>query len=292
MLFQKTTIYLLCNSNDMATTKPLAVIPEPRIFSSFKDALTKFTKRKFHPHMMRTRVVGDAKYFMSSNDAAWWSYMLVRFPELSPESVSKLQAEFPVWIEWIARVTGEKAAAQKSHVSAEPLFKKFFPKVWEGFLPTVLEGAEKVMRDRAAQIKRIGELAKDVKYQGHWSTLAKEDLRWLSNTKQERILAAGDPENLKFHLESVYQRFVDGEQMKISKLLYRVFGKVTPIDIRHHSKSAGRVTFEYDTETEKYRTIKFTATGAGGYNIQQFHYRWLASFSVNGEKYDFSSTDK
>lgn len=242
--------------------------------------------------MMRTRVSGDAKYYMSSADGYAWSMLLARFPELSSESVSKLQEEFPVWIEWIARVTGEKAAAAKSIVDVKPVFDKFFPKIWEGFLPTITEGAEKVTRDRAANIQRIGELAKNPKFKVHWSEMSKEDLRWLSNTRGERMLAEGDPENLKLHLERTYKEFVDNENAKITKLFYRIFSKVTPTDVRHHSRSAGRVTFEYDTATDKYLTIKFTATPAGGYNIQTFHYRWLASFSVNGEKYNFSSTDK
>jgi hypothetical protein len=239
--------------------------------------------------MMATRATRRNRL---SSACAWqWKFTLEHFAEIPAEKVEGLRILYPEWIKVIQdRVAAKENTATGIEVSKD-LLMKFSKQIWDVFTPIIEEGADRVMESERQRIGRIAEKAADPKYQVPRNQMSQWDRDFLLNVTIELQLSK-NPESLKRHLERTRKDFVDSEKGKVTNLFYRIFSKVQPTDVRPETLSGRLVSFRYDTDTEKNALIEFRATPAGGYNIQRFHYRWLATFYAGGQQYEFKSTDK
>jgi hypothetical protein len=98
---------------------------------------------------------------------------------------------------------------------------------------------------------------------------------------------------LKEYLKKERENYIKGEESKIEMLLFRTMSKLGAIDnVKVNEFRSKSLSITLDTEQEKGINVFLDAIGAGGYNVQRFHYRWLSYFVLNGKRYEFNTTKK
>lgn len=113
---------------------------------------------------------------------------------------------------------------------------------------------------------------------------------WVSSYSRAHSLY-NDLDALAKYVAGEKRMILESERAKVDKLVYKVLtalGTITTYSLGVYTNST--LSIVVDTEEEKQIAIALEIIPAGGYNIQKFHYRWLAKFTKNGKRYQIKQS--
>lgn len=222
--------------------------------------------------------------------------------KLSEDEVEQLKVKYPEysWIfdELFKRI---KANSEKKNqrikiqgIVTDKIFKKFYDPIEKELLPEIKDNAEKYSERLYEQLKEKSEFYFKINSMSISAQRSDPDpnIRNYFNSKRYKsdynaYNIIRDPSSLDTFLLKSKKFYINTELDKLKWIIGKVLDKLpTLTELKLTSHTSRQFTFTVLFEGNEIN-INIEAIPAGGYNIQKFHYRWLAQFRLDGKLIKF-----
>lgn len=237
----------------------------------------------------KTRASG----FLSPNGASRIKKAIELWPSLTPEEVNKLMEEFNSYSNKIEEMVNKAQEAKTPVLSgASDSIREFVQRIKTDAQPFIEEqkkSIDKHLRDLYEQIQSLiregGRKAFNAKYApdvfGDW----KKEQKFYNSL----VYKLSNIDNVMPIIQKQTSAYEQGEYHKIEHMFHRLVKKYPQIKqytLKNARTSGGSLEYVMtgvDDSGETY-TINTSTIGAGGYNIQIFHFRWIMSVTDSNGK--------